>query len=555
MAYQDIDKIINFTWDVVIIGTGVAGSTLGYALARGGKSVLFCEKGLSQIDDIKALRGNFAETFFPSPCAPSTKHQAILRQAGRSAELLDDHSATKVKRSIPFIGSGTGGSSSLYGYAMERFFPADFTPRERHTAASESNLPERWPIDYDELTPYYKQAEQLYRVRGEADPYKADQSYQFKLAPPLCQPNEELKSLFVQQGLHPYRLPQACEYVPGCQGCQGFLCPRDCKNDSTRICLKPALEKHQAHLLEECEAVRLETSNDRISSAICNYKGQQIRLTGETIVLAAGALATPKLLLQSTSKRWPRGLANGSGLVGRNLMRHYTDIYAVRPVNRKDNPGNLKELALNDFYCNDRGKFGTVQSFGALPSATIIAEEMEAELRQSNHAWLLPFFKLGKPILRAALTHLFKDRVLFASIMEDLPYSGNRVTLTDDGQRIRLEYNICSHERERIKQFRQQLKTIFNSRPYMLIKQAENNQRIAHACGTCRFGLTPQDSVLNRNNRSHELDNLYIVDASFFPSSGGTNPALTLAANALRVADHMLEASNPPPQPIVERTN
>jgi len=138
------------------------------------------------------------------------------------------------------------------------------------------------------------------------------------------------------------------------------------------------------------------------------------------------------------------------------------------------------------------------------------------------------------------IKHLFKDRLLFASIMEDLPYLENRVTLTDDGQRIRLEYNICTDEQARIKKFRAHLKKIFSSRPYMLIKQAENNQRIAHACGTCRFGLTPQDSVLNRNNRSHELNNLYIVDASFFPSSGGTNPALTLAANALRVADHIL---------------
>ena len=548
MAYQDIDKVINSTWDVVIIGTGVAGSTLGHALARKGKNVLFCEKGLSQIDSTQGLRGNFAETFFPTPCAPSTGHHDILLKAGRNAELLDDNSTDKVSRSIPFIGSGAGGSSSLYGYAMERFFPADFTPRKHHPSASESNLPERWPIDYNELVPYYKQAEQLYRVRGEVDPCKADQSQQFKPAPPLCQPNEELKDLFLKQELHPYRLPQACEYVPGCRGCQGFLCPHDCKNDSTRICLKPALEKYQAHLLDQCEVVRLETNGDRISSVICNYKGQQIRLSGVTIILAAGALATPKLLLQSTSKRWPTGLANGSGLVGRNLMRHYTDIYAVRPVTRKDNPGNLKELAFNDFYSNDRGKFGTVQSFGALPSATIIAEEMEEELRQSNYAWFLPFLKLGKPILRTVITRLFKDRVLFASIMEDLPYSENKVTLTDDGQRIRLEYNICVHEQERIKQFRRQLKTVFSSRPHMLIKQAENNQRIAHACGTCRFGLTPQDSVLNRNNRSHELDNLYIVDSSFFPSSGGTNPALTLAANALRVADHILEIAKNPPQ-------
>ena len=547
MVSQDIDEIVSSTWDVIIIGTGVAGSTLGYALAQEGKRVLFCEKGQSLLDNTQGLRGNFAETFFPTPCAPSTKHRNILQNAGRNTELLDDNSAARVSSSIPFIGSGTGGSSSLYGYAMERFFPTDFSPRKHHLAASESTLPECWPIDYDELAPYYEKAELLYRVRGEVDPHRGE-PHELKPAPALCQPSKELNDLFLKQGLHPYRLPQACEYVPGCQGCQGFLCPNDCKNDSARICLKPALEKHRAHLLDQCEVVRLEAKGDQINSIICNYKGREISLTGKTIILAAGALATPKLLLQSTSKKWPSGLANSSGLVGRNLMRHYTDIYAVRPATRKDYPGNLKELAFNDFYCSDSGKYGTVQSFGALPSATAIAEEMEADLRQSNHGWLLPFFKLSKPILRMAIKYLFKDRLLFASIMEDLPYIENRVTLTDDGQRIRLEYNICSYERERIKKFRKHLKTVFNTRPHMLIKQAENNQRIAHACGTCRFGLTPQDSVLNRNNRSHELKNLYIVDSSFFPSSGGTNPALTLAANALRVADHILSAYGSTPE-------
>ena len=543
MTSQNIDEVTHTNWDVIVIGTGMAGATLGHALAQAGKKVLFCEKGQSLLDSHQGLRGDFAETFFPTAAAPNRTNRDILLKAGRSAEILDDHSERKIRHSIPFIGTGTGGSSSLYGYAMERLFPADFTPRKHHPTAPESTLPERWPIAYEELAPYYEKAEKLYRIRGSIDPFREKEARNIKPAPPLCQPSAELNDLFAKQGLHPYRLPQACEFVPGCRGCQGFLCPNDCKNDSARICLKPALNNHRAHLLDECEALRLEASSDQVSGVVCNYKGQEINLRGKTIVLAAGALATPKLLLQSASKTWPKGLANDSGLVGRNLMRHYTDIYALRPVTRKDLPGNLKELAFNDLYSSTSGKFGAVQSFGALPSATIIVEEMERDLSQSAYPWLTPFFKLAKPILRMVVKHLFKDRLLFASIMEDLPYLENRVTLTDDGQRIRLEYNICTDEQARIKKFRAHLKTTFRSRPYMLIKQAENNQRIAHACGTCRFGLTPQDSVLNRNNRSHELNNLYIVDASFFPSSGGTNPALTLAANALRVADHLLSTA------------
>jgi choline dehydrogenase-like flavoprotein len=542
LTNKNIDQIERSTWDVIVIGTGMAGATIGYALAQQGKKVLFCEKGLSLLDNKQGLRQDFAETFFPEPSTPSTSHDELLLKAGRNAELLDDKSQKPLRQNIPFIGCGTGGSSSLYGYAMERFFPEDFSPRKQHphpTAAS-STLPEHWPISYDELAPYYEQAEQLYRVKGEIDPCRKNEPRALKPAPPLRAPNTEIKELLSQQGLHPYRLPQACEFVPGCKGCQGFLCPKDCKNDSARICLKPAIENHGALLLDECEVIRLEANSKQVKRIVCNHKGQRVTLQGEDIVLAAGALATPQLLFKSASNEWPKGLANGSGLVGRNLMRHYTDIYAVHPLTRKDNPGNLKELAFNDLYCKDSNKFGTVQSFGALPPAEVIVAEMEHDLQQSTYAWLRPIFKLAKPLLLTIVKQLFKERVLFASIMEDLPYLENQVTLASDGQRIQLKYNLCAHEKGRIKQFRKDIKKIFSSRSCMLIKQAENNRRIAHACGTCRFGLTPEDSVINRNNRSHELSNLYIVDASFFPSSGGTNPALTLAANALRVAEHML---------------
>jgi choline dehydrogenase-like flavoprotein len=268
-------------------------------------------------------------------------------------------------------------------------------------------------------------------------------------------------------------------------------------------------------------------------------------LRGDIIVLAAGALETPRILLNSASSDWPAGLANESGLVGRNLMRHYVDLYALSPTKRQDLPGNLKELAFNDFYLTDGQKFGTVQSFGALPPPAVIVEGVEKDLRHGPWGWLVPLFKLGKPFLRLVLGRTFARRILFASIMEDLPYTDNRVILADEttpsaGSRLRLHYRIDPREQARIELFRQRLRKAFRPYHFILIKQAENNERIAHACGTCRFGRNPQESVLNASNRAHGLHNLYVVDASFFPSSGGTNPALTLAANALRVADQLL---------------
>jgi len=546
LASLDASEASQRHWDVIIIGTGMAGSTIGFALAKAGKQVLFCEKGKSLLHPETGLRGNFAETFFERPTIPKTQHREVLLQAGRYADEIEDVSCAQSRHTIPFIGSGTGGSSALYGAAMERFFPSDFTPKKNHPEAQESTLPEQWPISYTDMQPYYERAEQLFRVRGSTDACHPDlQASHFLTPPPLGTTTQELNDLFTDNGLHPYRLPQACEFVPGCRGCQGFLCPNNCKNDSVRICLLPALEKHNACLLDECEVVRLESDQDSITGVICHQHNQEIALRGTTIVLAAGALETPRLLLNSNTKQWPDGLANDSGLVGRNLMRHYVDLYALLPRSRKGHPGNLKELAFNDFYQINGEKFGTVQSFGALPPSAVIVDGMEKDLQDKGRGWLIPFLKIGKPLIRPTLEHIFNRRVLFASIMEDVPYLDNRVMLSTGNNskihnRLSIQYKIRPHEKNRIQMFRNQLAEAFSPNRFMLIKQAENNERIAHACGTCRFGLAPEDSVLDMNNRAHGLDNLYIVDSSFFPSSAGTNPSLTLAANALRVAEQIL---------------
>jgi choline dehydrogenase-like flavoprotein len=170
---------------------------------------------------------------------------------------------------------------------------------------------------------------------------------------------------------------------------------------------------------------------------------------------------------------------------------------------------------------------------------------MEKDLRDGSTPWIVPAFKLAKPFLRTILTRKLSSSLILASIMEDLPYPENRVAPAVDGLGLTIEYRLRPHETGRIEAWRQRLGG--NLKPYrvMLLKQAENNERIAHACGTCRFGDDPRTSVLDRDNRAHGLSNLFVVDSSFFPSSAGTNPALTIAANALRVADRILNVSPP----------
>jgi choline dehydrogenase-like flavoprotein len=539
-----LDEAARSDWDAVVVGAGLSGATLGYALARGGKRVLFCEKGKALLDPASGLRGAFAETFLGKGVQDPAKRETLL-QAGRFADSISDLSGGRPRRFIPFVGCGAGGSSALYGAAMERLFPEDFEPRRHYPDAGDSSLPERWPISYGDLLPYYRTAEQLFGVRGTGDP-KRDPSDRPDLLPPppLCGATSRIREALETQGMHSYRLPQACEFVPGCQGCQGFLCHRSCKNDSVRVCLLPAMERYGARLIEDCDVTQLEADAHAVTGVECRSNGRSARIRSDMVVLAAGALETPRILLDSVTAVWPHGLANESGLVGRNLMRHFVDLYPVAPGSSAGHPGNLKELAFNDFYLGDEGKFGTVQSFGSLPPDRVIADELESDLVAAGRRWSVPLFRLGKPALRLVLRRLLSRRVIFASIMEDLPYLDNRVYLAAGGDALphalNLSYQIRPEGRRRIRQLRKKVRKAFSPRRVGLIKQAENNGRIAHACGTARFGEDPRDSVLDPHNRAHGVENLYVVDASFMPSSGGTNPALTLAANALRVADLIL---------------
>jgi choline dehydrogenase-like flavoprotein len=533
---------IDEQWDAIIIGTGMGGATLGYALARAGQRVLFCEQGSDTMGDDQALLGRYPETLFPRPAAPQPEHGALLARAGRYRQQIRDESAPRTLTFIPFIGAGTGGSTALYGMALERFFPSDFAPKRNFPDAAGATLPAAWPITYAQLAPYYEAAETLFRVRGTADPLRQEPARAHFMAPPALTPAaSELVDFFQRQQLHPYRLPMACEFVPGCACCQGYLCDKNCKNDARRICLEPALARHGAQLLGDCEVLRLEASATRVTGVVCRRGDAEFTLRANTVVLAAGALESPAILLRSASEHWPAGLANRSGMVGKNLMRHHVDLYLVEPKLKGEFDNRQKEFAFNDFYQANGQKLGSVQSFGRLPPAPVLAASMADDLRQGPLPWTAPLFKLAKPVVTPVLDKLVNRRMILATTLEDLPYADNSVDIAAPGAAapLTLRYRVRPHDSARIAAFRAVMKGVLKSYSFSLIKQADNNQRIAHVCGTCRFGTDPADSVLDANNRAHALANLYVVDGSFFPSSGGTNPSLTIAANALRVADHL----------------
>ncbi len=472
-------------WDVVVIGTGAGGGPAGLNLARLGKSVLFLERGsLSDPQQLHPIAGKVDTGDFPYVDAPCFR-----------------------------MGSGIGGSTALFGMAMDRFRPVDFTPHRFAHLAPDATLPEAWPIQYEDLDPYYLEAERLFRIRGAIDPLTPIRG---GLLDPLAPSGteEHVTGALSRSGLHPYSLHYAREQLPGCDACLLQPCARSCRNDVGRMCVLPALEHHGAHILPDCVALKLETRGHSVHQVLCRWNGRPLAVRGRTFILALNALFTPALLLRSANDTFPDGVGNSSGMVGRNLMAHVSDYLAVRfdgvggQVNDKLHNG----ISLNDFYFRDGMKLGNIHAHSM--DVSFFLERMELASRLDETP----------------------GTALFFTILEDFPYAQNRVTPkagADEG---------CDWEYRYPDELRQRATMLLTSFASALpgcevtVRQPSGMLNGSHACGTCRFGDDPRTNVLDRNNRMHDLDNVYVLDASFFPSSGGISPSLTIAANGLRVS-------------------
>ena len=531
---RDAERIV---WDVIVVGTGMGGGMLGHSLAQSGRRVLFVEKGRSTLPGVPGtIRSAMPELAAPLAGRSEVTYYDALARSGRSTDEVEDISGRFPRRFVPTLGSGTGGSSAIYGMVCERLFVRDFTPRQDFRDPGDSTVPEAWPITYDQMRPWYTAAEKLLKVHGQPDPLRPEEAeVGLPAAPPFSAANQPLVDYLEGRGLHPYHLPMSCDYADGCITCTGHLCDRPCKYDAARSCLVPAVTEHGAHLLPECRAVRLEADRTHVRQVICEHHSGMVALKAKVVVLAAGALITPVLLLNSRSGDRPRGLANGSDLVGRNLMRHLVDLVEVWPERDSKITEQNKQIGLNDFYFWEGQKYGAVQSLGSVPPMEYF----------TNHpGWFLKAVRLMSPAARPLYERFLRGGLVLASMMEDLPYLDNRVLPSDrpnvDGrQRVRIQYRLHASEIERRPMFLQQLKQLFAPFRTIFLGAAKSNENLGHICGTCRFGSDAKTSVLDPQNRAHEVDNLYVVDSSFFPSSTGLNPGLTIAANALRVAAHV----------------
>lgn len=502
-------------WDVIVIGTGMGGATVGYSLAKQGLAVLFLEKGFAAFADAEEV---------------SEDPQERLKQAHWPDRAFSKIDGVEAESFVP-LGCGVGGSTTLFGAAMERFDRSDFedVPGQAHPTGG-------WPVSYDAFRPWYEAAEALFNVHGTRDPLD-DRIPSFMPRPaPASEQDRLFMADFALAGLHPYRLHVGMAFVPGCRECIGTICPLKCKSDARTICLEPAQEKHGAVVLTGCEVTTIESDEKEVTAIECVRHGARLKVRSRIVILSAGTYRSAALMLASTSQAWPNGLGNRNGLVGRNLMFHSSDWFAVWPQRKGNTAGYRKTIGFRDFYAKDGKRLGSVQSTGLSADYGNVLLFLRSWFDRS--AWRrLRFFRPFLRIPAKIASIMFGKATIFAMIMEDIGSFENRLVLdSKEPRRIRFDYVVSADMSSRTSLARHVVRDHLSSfrkfwlRPNVMVD-------LGHPTGTCRFGNDPGNSVLDDTCRVHGIDNLYVVDGSFMPSSGGTNPSLTIAANALRVGE------------------
>jgi choline dehydrogenase-like flavoprotein len=512
-------------YDIIIIGTGAGGGTLAYALASTGKSILVLERG----DYLRREKDNWDSR----AVNVEAKYQTKEEWRDKAGKPLHPHTNYYV-----------GGNTKFYGAALFRLREEDFGEIRHFDGMSPA-----WPISYEDMEPHYLNAERLYQVHGERgeDPTEPHASAPYPHPPIGHEPRiQQLSDDFKRLGLKPFHTPlglQIDERNPHsslcirCDTCDGYPCLVNAKSDAQVLCMDPALRFPNVTLLTNAYVDRLETSpsGKEVSRVIVKRNGSTEWFSGGLVVVSCGAINSAALLLRSANDKHPRGLANGSDVVGRHYMGHVNSVLLA--LSKCPNPTLYeKTLAVNDFYFGSKDwnyPMGHFSFVGKLDGVALSA---------------------GAPAIAPGWTLdlMAKHSLSFWLTSEDLPDPNNRVTLDREGK-IVLQYNPNNEEPHR--RLIAKLKDLMKQQTKCGIHGHECHEGlfsrnlfvgdriplagVAHQNGTIRFGKDPKTSALDTNCKAHELDNLYVVDGSFFPSSAAVNPALTIMANALRVAEHL----------------
>ena len=491
-------------FDIVIIGTGAGGGTIAHALADTSARILILERGdfIPQED----------ENWSPKAVWGDRRYQTRERWRDERGRALN-----------PYTHYCVGGNTKFWGAALFRLRREDFREM-RH----EGGVSPAWPIDYDTLAPYYDRAERLYEVRGAygLDPTEPPrQPYPFAAVEHAGR-MPEIVARLRDEGLHPSPLPiglrSSC--VP-CQTCNSFACRLHAKSEADVCCIQPAIRRPNVTLWTKARATRLNTdpAGERVTSVDVERHGTTRRVEAGLVIVSCGAVNSAALLLQSSSAAHPRGLANSSGLVGRRYMAHQATMLSAFDWDRANDTVFQKTVAVNDYYlANGRTPFplGQIQSQGRTDAVT---------LRSGAPPYYRPI-----PLF---LWKMWASRAVdWLAMSEDLPDPENRVDVDDGVIRLRYRQNNVAAHRRLVAEAKRLLRRLGFD---VVVKHSLGKKNTTHQCGTLVFGADPAASVLDPYCRTHDVRNLFVVDASFFPSSAAVNPGLTIVAQALRVADHI----------------
>ncbi len=505
-------------YDIIIIGTGAGGGTLAYRLASSGKKILILERG----------------SFLPREKENWNTVEVFQKDRYHTEEVWYYNNWKELH---PGTGYWVGGNTKVYGAALFRLREGDFDK-----ITHKGGISPEWPLKYQEWEPYYSEVEKIYDVHGKigSDPTEPDISQDYPAPPVSHEPRiQEVNDDLLQKGFHPFNIPLAIRLNEAqrqfstcirCDTCDGFPCLVNAKGDSDLSCIRPALQHKNVTLLTNAKVTRLHTSHSgkQVTGVEAEINGEKKVFSSEIVAVSCGAINSAALLLQSANDQHPNGLANSSDQVGRNFMKHQNG--AIVGIGKKRNPTVFqKTMAVNDFYWGEKDfdyPMGHVQLLG--------------KANKDMLAMDAPKITPGM-----ALEEIAKHSVDWWLTAEDLPDPENRVTVKDG--KIHLNYrdnNTEAYDRL-LNRWIKVLKSIDCADKIipcsLYLRKRIPIQGVAHQVGTCRFGDDPKTSVLDINCRTHDVDNLYVVDGSFFPSSAAVNPSLTIMANALRVGDHLIE--------------
>lgn len=505
-------------FDFIIIGSGAGGGTISKVLAQGGKRILILERG----------------DFLPQEKENWDSEAVFLENRYHNSELWKDKNNHDF---LPGTGYWVGGNTKFFGAALFRLREKDFQELKYPDGISP-----KWPLQYEDFEPFYDKAEHLFDVHGKAfvDPTEPHRSSDFPF-PPVKDEEKIAKIRAAMQdfGLKPFDIPLGIKLNEAdrenspcikCNTCDGYPCMVHAKADADINCIRKIQNLENVRIQTNAYVKKLLTddSGTKITGVETSINGEIQIFSAENVIVSCGAINSAALFLRSANEKHPNGLANKSGQVGRNFMKHKNA--AMLALTFHDNPTEFqKTFAIHDFYFGDNEHdfpLGSVQLMGKSDKYNVKAESP------------VP----GVPLI--ITDEMAKHSVDWWFTTEDLPASENRVVWKDDQIHLLYEENNEEPFQLLINKFSKILKEIGDHLGFipesLNISKRIDISGVAHQVGTLRFGNDPQTSVLDVNCKTHEIDNLYVVDGSFFPSSGAVNPSLTIIANAIRVGEHLL---------------